>query len=82
MSHDTTESQAFDGPRTLNEDEQAILDTALRESDQLLADSLHDEEKRRQRRRRIVFVSLLIGGVAMSMILIALLSGWLAVKSL
>jgi hypothetical protein len=59
-------------------DEQKILDTALLESDQLLARSLHDDQQRR--RRRTMWLSiLLIGGVAMTTLVWAILSGLLAV---
>ena len=64
---------------TLPEREQEILDTALLESDQLLARSLHDDDRRR--RRRFWWLSILaIGGVVMSGFLVALLAGWLTVS--
>ena len=61
---------------TLPEREQEILDTALLESDQLLARSLHDDDQRRRRRQLWLF-SLVIGGIVMSALLIAILMGWL-----
>lgn len=63
---------------TLPEHEQAILDTALLESDQLLARSLHDDQRRRQRQW---LLALAIGGVVMSGMVIAVLGGWLAVSA-
>jgi tetratricopeptide (TPR) repeat protein len=59
----------------LPEDEQLILDTALQESDQLLARSLHDDQ-RRKRRRLFWSLTLVIGGVAMTVLFIAILMGW------
>ena len=61
----------------LPDHEQEILDTALRESDQLLARSLHDDQRRR--RRRVWWSALVIGGAAMSGLLIAILAGWLVI---
>ncbi len=61
---------------TLPEREQEILDTALLESDQLLARSLHDDDQRR-RRRRLWLLTLALGGVAMGILLIAIAMGWL-----
>ena len=58
----------------LPEREQAILDTALLESDQLLARSLHDDQRRR-RRRTWLLVSV-FGGVVMSVLILAFLLGW------
>ncbi len=55
-------------------DEQQILDTALLESDQLLARSLRDDQQRR--RKRIIWLStLLIGGVAMATLVWFLMMG-------
>ena len=62
---------------TLPEREQAILDTALLESDQLLARSLHGDQSRR--RRRFWLLVLLFGGAAMSGLLFAIYAGWLIV---
>ncbi|MCA9231862.1 MAG: tetratricopeptide repeat protein [Planctomycetales bacterium] len=61
--------------------EQEILDTALLESDQLLARSLHDDERRRKRRRLTLLSLLLLGGVVMSAIVIGIMTGWLAVSA-
>ncbi len=63
---------------TLPEREQEILDTALLESDQLLARSLHDDDQRR-RRRRLWLLTLAFGGAVMSGLAIAILAGWFAV---
>ncbi|MEM9354303.1 MAG: tetratricopeptide repeat protein [Planctomycetota bacterium] len=60
----------------LDEYQQTLLDTALLESDQLLARSLHDDEARR-RKRRVWFATCIAGGVAMSALLIAIVMGWL-----
>ena len=57
----------------LPEREQAILDTALLESDQLLARSLHDDQRRR--RRRTWLLASVFGGVVMSGFFIAFLLG-------
>ncbi len=64
----------------LPEHEQEILDTALLESDQLLARSLHDDELRRRRKRLAWLSALVIGGVVMSAIAIGIMSGWLAIS--
>ena len=61
---------------TLPEDEQLLLDTALQESDQLLARSLHDDQRRRFRRRLIWSLTLVMGGVVMTTLFIAILMGW------
>ncbi len=58
----------------LPEREQAILDTALLESDQLLARSLHDDQRRR--RRRTWLLASVLGGVVMSVLILAFLLGW------
>ena len=60
---------------TLPEREQEILDTALLESDQLLARSLHDDDRRR-RRRRLWSLALIFGGVVMGTVFVAFLMGW------
>ena len=65
------------GTSSLSDHEQKILDTALHESDQLLVRSLRDDQQRRQ--RRIWLSILLIGGVVMSLLLIAVLSGFFVV---
>ncbi len=62
---------------TLPEDEQLLLDTALQESDQLLARSLHDDQRRRIRSRWLV---LLIGGVVMFALLLVILFGGFALS--
>lgn len=62
---------------TLPEDEQLLLDTALQESDQLLARSLHDDQRRRLRRR---WLALLIGGVVMFALLLVVLFGGFALS--
>jgi|GEM_PF-5979234 len=66
---------------TLPEDEQLLLDTALQESDQLLARSLHDDQRRRFRRRLIWSLTLVMGGIVMSLIVIAIMAGWFAVST-
>ena len=60
----------------LSEKEQELLDTALLESDQLLARSLQDDQRRR-RGRKIWLSVFFIGVVAMSLFIVALMSGWL-----
>jgi Tfp pilus assembly protein PilF len=61
--------------------EQEILDTALRESDQLLARTLHDDERRRRKRRWILWSALVIGGVVMTKLMLGLMSGWLVASA-
>jgi len=58
---------------TLSEREQTILDTALLESDQLLARSLHDDQRRR--RRRFWLLASVFGGVVMFGFLLAFVFG-------
>ena len=48
--------------------------------DQLLLESLRSDERRR-RRRRLLFVSLLIGGLIMSITMVAALAGWLTIAA-
>lgn len=60
----------------LAEDEQLLLDTALQESDQLLARSLHDDQRRR-RWRQVWLSVLVLGVVVMSTVTVGFLSGWL-----
>jgi len=62
----------------LPEDEQSLLDTALQESDQLLARSLHDDQQRRNRRRLFWSLTLVMGGVVMTAFIVAVLMGWFA----
>src|SRR5690349_5636922 len=57
-------------------DEDALLQTMLRDSDGLLRDSLQEEDRRRRVRRRIV-VSLFGGVIVMGTIVVAALAGWL-----
>jgi pentatricopeptide repeat protein len=57
-------------------DEDALLQTMLRDSDGLLRDSLQEEDRRRRVRRRIV-VSLFGGGIVMGTIVVAALAAWL-----
>ena len=64
----------------LPEHEQEILDTALLESDQLLARSLHDDAHRL--RRRVWILVLVFGEVDRSALLIAFLRGWLTLGQL
>ena len=65
---------------TSTRDEQSRLDTALADPDQLLLDSLRSDERRR-RRRRLWFVSVLIGGLIMSISIVAALAGWLTLAA-
>ncbi len=53
---------------TNDENEQQILDTALQESDQLLARSLHDDERRRKR-KRLLWLSVLVLGVVLASVI-------------
>ncbi len=69
-------SESHTNTETLPEREQALLDTALLESDQLLARSLHEDDQRR-RRRRWWSIALIFGGVVMGTLLLALVMGWL-----
>jgi tetratricopeptide (TPR) repeat protein len=65
---------------TLPADEQRILDTALLDSDQLLARTLYGDQLRR--RRRIAWLLILLcGGVAMTMFLWAIMTGMFAVTT-
>jgi len=63
----------------LAEHEQEILDTALLESDQLLARSLHDDELRRKRKRRIWLSVFVFGGAVMFALILAIVFGVFAV---
>lgn len=62
---------------TLPEDEQLLLDTALQESDQLLARSLQGDQRRRMRRW---LLGIVIGGVVMFTLVLAILFGGLALS--
>jgi Flp pilus assembly protein TadD len=61
-------------------EEQALFETALADPDQLLRESLLFDERQR-RRRRWMFVSLLIGGIAMFTTVMAVLAGWLTLAA-
>jgi tetratricopeptide (TPR) repeat protein len=61
-------------------DEQALFESVLADSDLLLLDSLRLDEQRR-RRRRLMFVSLVVGGVAMFCTTLAVLAGWLTLAA-
>jgi Flp pilus assembly protein TadD len=63
-----------------NMNEDALFDSALNGSDQLLRTSLREDERRR-RVRRILFFSLLIGGLTMGSVLLAFVAGWLTLAT-
>ncbi len=77
MNSKTDHHEIDQNESLLPEREQEILDTALRESDQLLVRTLHDDEIRRRRRRLILWSALVIGGVVMTKLMMGLMSGWL-----
>jgi tetratricopeptide (TPR) repeat protein len=76
MSDRSTTGEHISAQARIPEDEQTILDTALRESDQLLARSLQDDQRRRRWRYIWLFV-LVIGGVVVSTVATAIMLGWL-----
>lgn len=64
----------------LDENEQRTLDTALLESDQLLARSLQDDQARRQR-RRFWLLTIVLGGVVVSVFILLIAFGVLSLSS-
>jgi tetratricopeptide (TPR) repeat protein len=57
-------------------DEDALLQSALQDSDGLLTNSLREDDRRRRTRRLFVF-TLIGGGIVMGTIVLALAAGWL-----
>lgn len=77
---DTNNTNEPSSDPMLPADEQRILDTALLDSDQLLARTLYGDQLRR--RRRIAWLLILLcGGVAMTMFLWAIMTGTFAVTT-
>ncbi len=59
----------------MTDNEQKILDTALLESDQLLARSLRDDERRRKRKRFVWWSVFVFGGASMFVLILAIVFG-------
>lgn len=68
MKSKSTKGEPPNSESSLPEREQEILDTALRDSDQLLARTLHDDETRR--RRLILWSVLVIGGIVVTKLML------------
>ena len=73
MSDSHLSEQQFEGT-PLSAEQEKLLDTALQDSDQLLARSLLGDQQRRT--RRLWSLILLLGGVVMSLLLIVMLVGF------
>src|SRR6185295_17124153 len=75
MNQPTNDSDRENRSAT-NDNEDALLESALVGSDQLLQNALRADERRR-RWRRGIYVTLIGGGIVMGAVLLSVFAGWL-----
>lgn len=73
--NDRHEPNELGAATTTPAEEQRILDSALREADELLARSLRDEQNR-EHKRRFLFIIFVLGAILMTTLIAVITAGW------